>query len=58
MDGIIDTVSAHHPVLPLIGLLKTNGKLVLVGASEKLEIPDFPLVIGEHAINLWFLFSN
>ncbi|XP_044470715.1 probable mannitol dehydrogenase [Mangifera indica] len=50
MDGIIDTVSAHHPVLPLIGLLKTNGKLVLVGASEKLEIPDFPLVIGRKLV--------
>ena len=35
LDGIIDTVSASHPLLPLIGLLKTNGKLVLVGAPEK-----------------------
>ncbi|KAF8411812.1 hypothetical protein HHK36_004371 [Tetracentron sinense] len=31
MDGIIDTVSAHHSLLPLIDLLKTNGKLVMVG---------------------------
>ncbi|PNX68711.1 cinnamyl alcohol dehydrogenase, partial [Trifolium pratense] len=29
LHGIIDTVSASHPVLPLIGLLKTNGKLVM-----------------------------
>ncbi|KAG6761099.1 hypothetical protein POTOM_034294 [Populus tomentosa] len=31
MDGVIDTVSAVHPILPLISLLKTQGKLVLVG---------------------------
>jgi D-arabinose 1-dehydrogenase-like Zn-dependent alcohol dehydrogenase len=49
MDGIIDTVSAQHPLLPLIGLLKTNGKLVMVGAPEKpLELPVFPLLLGMH----------
>lgn len=47
IDGIIDTVSAMHPLVPLIGLLKTNGKLVLVGAPEKpLELPAFPLLMG------------
>ena len=47
MDGVIDTVSAVHPILPLIGLLKTQGKLVLVGAPEKpLELPVFPLIMG------------
>ncbi|GMP96402.1 hypothetical protein CsSME_00045063 [Camellia sinensis var. sinensis] len=47
MDGIIDTVSASHPVLPLIGLLKSHGKLILVGAPEKpLELPVFPLLMG------------
>ncbi|XVF61487.1 hypothetical protein PTKIN_Ptkin08bG0133500 [Pterospermum kingtungense] len=47
MDGIIDTVSAQHPLLPLIGLLKTHGKLVLVGAPEKpLDLPVFPLLQG------------
>ena len=49
MDGIIDTVFAPHALPPLIGLLKTNGKLVLVGAPEKpLELPVFPLLMGEH----------
>ena len=53
LDGIIDTVSASHPLLPLIGLLKTNGKLVLVGAPEKpLELPVFPLLMGELTILL------
>jgi cinnamyl-alcohol dehydrogenase len=47
MDGVIDTVSAMHPILPLISLLKTQGKLVLVGAPEKpLELPVFPLIMG------------
>ena len=49
MDGIIDTVSAQHPLLPLIGLLKSHGKLVMVGAPEKpLELPVFPLLMGKH----------
>ncbi|CAK9175607.1 unnamed protein product [Ilex paraguariensis] len=47
MDGIIDTVSAVHPIMPLINLLKTHGKLVMVGAPEKpLELPLFPLLAG------------
>ncbi|KAF5960457.1 hypothetical protein HYC85_001666 [Camellia sinensis] len=49
MDGIIDTVSSIHPVMPLIGLLKTQGKLVMVGAPDKpLELPVFPLLTGKH----------
>ncbi|KAG4169460.1 hypothetical protein ERO13_A12G084560v2 [Gossypium hirsutum] len=45
LDGIIDTVSAQHPMLPLFHLLKTDGKLILVGLPEKpLEIPAFALV--------------
>lgn len=48
MDGIIDTVSANHPVVPLLGLLKADGKLIMVGLPEKpLEVPAFPLVLGE-----------
>ncbi|KAL7183108.1 hypothetical protein ACSBR1_041730 [Camellia fascicularis] len=51
MDGIIDTVSASHPVLPLIGLLKSHGKLILVGAPEKpLELPVFPLLMGRKIV--------
>lgn len=48
MDGIIDTVSAHHPLLPLIGLLKSQGRLVLLGAPNKpLDLPVFPLLMGK-----------
>ncbi|XP_028759483.1 probable mannitol dehydrogenase [Neltuma alba] len=50
-DGIIDTVSAVHALLPLIGLLKPNGKLVLVGAPERpLELPVFPLLSGRKIV--------
>lgn len=48
LDGIIDTVSAVHPLLPLIFLLKSHGKLVMVGAPDKpLELPVFPLLLGK-----------
>ncbi|KAJ8765679.1 hypothetical protein K2173_014801 [Erythroxylum novogranatense] len=51
MDGIIDTVSAVHPLLPLIGLLKSHGKLVMVGAPERpLELPVFPLLMGRKVV--------
>ncbi|ESW28449.1 hypothetical protein PHAVU_003G287400 [Phaseolus vulgaris] len=45
LDGIIDTVSAVHPLLPLINLLKSQGKIVIVGLPDKpLELPIFPLL--------------
>lgn len=48
MDYIIDTVSAVHPLAPLISLLKLNGKLITVGLPEKpLELPIFPLAMGK-----------
>ncbi|KAI5324966.1 hypothetical protein L3X38_034039 [Prunus dulcis] len=51
MDGIIDTVSSPHPLLPLIGLLKTSGKLILVGAPiEPPELPVFPIIMGRKLI--------
>ncbi|KAK2975646.1 hypothetical protein RJ640_000671 [Escallonia rubra] len=51
MDGIIDTISAVHPLVPLIGLLKTHGKLVMVGGPEKpLELPVFPLLMGRKLV--------
>ncbi|KFK30415.1 hypothetical protein AALP_AA7G257900 [Arabis alpina] len=51
MDGIIDTVSATHPLLPLLGLLRYKGKLVMVGAPEKpLELPVMPLIFGRKMV--------
>ncbi|XP_019185355.1 PREDICTED: 8-hydroxygeraniol dehydrogenase-like [Ipomoea nil] len=50
-DGIIDTVSAVHPLLPLLGLLKINGKLVMLGAPEKpLDLPVYPLLLGRKLV--------
>lgn len=47
MDGIIDTVSAHHAITPLIFLLKTYGKLVLVGGPNKpLELHAYSVIQG------------
>ncbi|CAA6657822.1 unnamed protein product [Spirodela intermedia] len=47
MDGIINTVSATHPLMPLLILLKTHGKMIMVGAPEKpLEVPAFSLILG------------
>jgi len=52
LDGIIDTVSAVHPLLPLLELLKTHGKLVIVGLPDKpLELSAFPLVVGMYTNN-------
>nr|AAQ20892.1 10-hydroxygeraniol oxidoreductase [Camptotheca acuminata] len=51
LDGILDTVSATHPLLPLLGLIKSHGKLVLVGAPEKpLELPVMPLLMGRKIV--------
>ncbi|CAN1329165.1 Alcohol dehydrogenase 9 [Linum perenne] len=51
LDGIIDTVSAVHPLLPLLSLLKPNGKLILVGAPEKpLELPAFSVIMGRKTV--------
>ncbi|KAK9713195.1 hypothetical protein RND81_06G010600 [Saponaria officinalis] len=51
MDGIIDTVSATHPLMPLLGLIKSHGKVILVGAPEKPhEFSAFPLLTGRKTI--------
>lgn len=50
LDGIIDTVTGFHPLLPLLGLLKYNGKLVIVGGPDKLELPVPPLLFGAKAV--------
>ncbi|KAL3527267.1 hypothetical protein ACH5RR_011923 [Cinchona calisaya] len=52
MDGIIDTVSAVHPILPLINLVKAQGNIVMVGAPEKpLELATFPLIVGRKTLS-------
>ncbi|GJN28078.1 hypothetical protein PR202_gb16160 [Eleusine coracana subsp. coracana] len=52
MDGIIDTVSAWHPVAPLLQLLKPMGQLVVVGGPSKpLELPVVAIVPGGKGVN-------
>ncbi|XP_068315193.1 8-hydroxygeraniol dehydrogenase-like [Pyrus communis] len=51
LDGIIDTVSAAHPIVPLLGLLKPHGKLILVGIADKpLDLHVFPLIMGRKSV--------
>lgn len=46
-DFIIDTVSAPHDYAALLGLLRTNGTLIIVGAPpEPMSIPGFALIMG------------
>lgn len=47
LDFILDTVSAFHPIMPLFGLLKPHGKLIVLGAPNKpLEVELLPLIMG------------
>lgn len=51
MDGIIDTVSASHPVAPLLSLLKMHGKMINVGLPTKpMEVPAFSLIQGGRSL--------
>lgn len=44
LDGIIDTVSADHPIGDLLSLLDVEGKLVIVG------VPPAPLAVRSGAL--------
>ena len=51
MDAIINTVSANVPLAPFMGLLKPNGKMIMVGLPTKaLEIPPFDLIMGNKTL--------
>ncbi|PRQ48414.1 putative cinnamyl-alcohol dehydrogenase [Rosa chinensis] len=50
-DGILDTVSAVHAISPLIDLLKSDGKLIMLGAPDKpLELDVYPLLLGRKLV--------
>jgi len=50
-DFILDTVSAEHDIPALIGLLKTNGKLIMVGAPpEALKFRAGQLIMGRKTL--------
>eukprot|EP01018_Ginkgo_biloba_P018517 Gb_00672 [translate_table: standard] len=51
LDYILDTVSAVHPLNPLLNLLKLNGKIVMVGVPDKpLQLLAFPLISGRRMV--------
>jgi alcohol dehydrogenase (NADP+) len=51
-DFILDCVSADHDVAALLGLLRRDGNLTLVGAPEKpLAIPAFSLLFGRKSLS-------
>lgn len=46
LDGIIDTVSAKHDLMPYLSLLRPSGKFVCVGAPpEPYEVSAFALLM-------------
>jgi len=50
-DFIIDTVSATHDYNKYLGLLKTNGKLIVVGAPpEPVPVSAFALIMKRRSI--------
>jgi uncharacterized zinc-type alcohol dehydrogenase-like protein len=51
-DFILDTVSAKHSIQDLLKLLKTDGKLILVGGvAEPLDFSAFSLLMGRKIIS-------
>jgi cinnamyl-alcohol dehydrogenase len=59
LDYIIDTVSASHPIGPLLSLLKVDGKMVLVGIPQlPLQIHPGPLIFGKNLFDPQDLFLN
>jgi uncharacterized zinc-type alcohol dehydrogenase-like protein len=51
LDLIIDTVSGTHDVNALLGLLKTAGTLVMIGASPKPhEVSSFSLIMARRTL--------
>ncbi|XP_026415685.1 probable mannitol dehydrogenase [Papaver somniferum] len=51
LDGILDTVSAPHSLSPLLGLLKSDGKLIMLGLPDKpFEVPCFDLLFGRKTV--------
>jgi uncharacterized zinc-type alcohol dehydrogenase-like protein len=50
-DFILDTVSAPHDVNQYLGLLKTDGTLIIVGLpTEPVQLPAFAVVMGRKSV--------
>ena len=50
-DFILDTVSAQHDYNQYLGLLKTNGVMIVVGApAQPTPVSAFPLILGRRSL--------
>jgi uncharacterized zinc-type alcohol dehydrogenase-like protein len=50
-DCIIDTVSAPHPIAPIMATLKVGGTMVLLGVLKSpFELTAFPMLVNRHSI--------
>src|SRR5277367_4334708 len=51
-DFILDAVAADHDINSLLGLLRRDGSLVMVGAPEKpLPVSVFSLIFGRRSLS-------
>jgi uncharacterized zinc-type alcohol dehydrogenase-like protein len=51
-DFILDAVSADHDINALLGLLKRDGNMTLVGAPEKpMPVSSFNLIMGRRSLS-------
>jgi alcohol dehydrogenase (NADP+) len=50
-DFIVNAVSANHDLNPFLGLLKTNGTMVILGVPPKApEVSAFSLIMGRRSL--------
>lgn len=50
-DVILDTVSASHPIAPLMNMLKVGSAYVLLGAiGQPFEISAFPMIMNNQSL--------
>jgi alcohol dehydrogenase (NADP+) len=50
-DFIVNAVSANHDLNPFLGLLKTNGTMVMLGVPPKApEVSAFSLIMGRRSL--------
>lgn len=50
-EFLLNTVSAPHDINALLGLLKLDGRMVLVGLPDPTPVAAFPLVFGRRSLS-------
>lgn len=59
LDGIIDTVSAKHPLGLYLSTLKVGGMSVMLGVpDESMELPTFNIIMRKHCLDTFFYYSE